>query len=101
MKRFFDSVGGMCLRSGRTATLTVVALVLLAGFVATPVAGAAGTLDQSQQTDGGSGYCADNAQWPAQTFTAGITGHLDQVDLELVRQLSGYGPLPVQIRNVV
>jgi hypothetical protein len=84
---------------GRLArVLCGVALVLL---VATDPASAAGTLDQSQTTQvpaGEAGFVS-SSQWEAQTFTAGITGQLDQVDLLLQR--SGFpGSLLVEIRTV-
>jgi hypothetical protein len=59
----------------------------------------AGTLDQQQTDDGGGPYSLGSSQNDAQTFTAGVTGAVDQVDLDLV-QLSTSVPLTVQIRNV-
>jgi hypothetical protein len=61
----------------------------------------AGTLDQ-QQTDGDGGgpFALGTAQSHAQTFTVGVSGGIDQVDLDL-RQISTLVPLTVQIRNVV
>jgi hypothetical protein len=70
-------------------------LVLLAGPGA---AHATGTLDQSQtRIDGFETVAAE--QWIAQTFTAGRTGTLDQVDVAISKQGSP-GPLFVQIRTV-
>ena len=59
----------------------------------------AGTLDQ-QQTDHDSSVGLYVGQNPAQTFTAGITGVLDQVDLHLCcKDGSPVEPLTVEIRN--
>jgi hypothetical protein len=82
--------------------------VLLAGvavavaiLLGAPGSASAGTLDQ-QQTDFSDGsYGIESAQSMAQTFTAGITGGLDQVDLSLI-QFNGTpsAPLFVEIRDV-
>src|SRR6476661_3555713 len=63
-----------------------------------PVSASAGTLDQ-QQTNGSGGFhgIASSAS-AAQTFNAGISGELDEVDLEL--EEGGTQPLTVEIRNV-
>jgi hypothetical protein len=62
---------------------------------------ATGTLDQSQtRIDGIDGIPVYSQQWVAQTFTAGLTGTLDQVDVAIARQESP-GPLIVQIRTVL
>jgi hypothetical protein len=87
--------------SGKLAlALTVACAVCLV----VPGAALAGTLDQ-QQT-GATGPQAEvysNQNW-AQTFTAGLSGGLDQVDLNLAQQISGASapttPLTVEIRNV-
>jgi hypothetical protein len=74
-------------------------VVAFAACALAPSAALAGTLDQ-QQTDvsGGDAY-VDSAQSLAQTFTAGLTGNLDRVDLSL-RVLNGPTvPMAVQIRN--
>jgi hypothetical protein len=63
----------------RYALLAAAALALLAAPAA---ASAAGTLDQSQ-TQVDSAYSVSGSHWIAQTFTAGIGGGLDQVDLDL------------------
>ena len=64
-----------------------------------PAAGAsAGTLDQQQTLSNFGGLQVDGSNSKAQTFTAGLTGELDRVDLAL----SGTGvatPLTVQIRD--
>jgi hypothetical protein len=76
----------------------VLGLVLVGSFLVTGVAAGAGTLDQQQQTDGSWSVVA-GASWEAQTFTAGLSGDLDQVDLKLERS-SNPGPLTVQIQTV-
>jgi hypothetical protein len=59
----------------------------------------AGTLDQQQtSTDANLGLFTNSS--PAQTFTAGITGALDQVDLSLIRIGATLPPsFTVEIRN--
>jgi VCBS repeat-containing protein len=83
----------------------VLALVLVM-LVAPAAARATGTLDQ-QQTDGSGGYLTISAAYPdpgdppssvAQTFTAGLSGALDQVDLLLYR-FEATAPLTVEIRD--
>ncbi len=62
-----------------------------------PASASAGTLDQ-QQTDDTGGFIGISSGSAAQTFTVGITGKLDKVDLSL--ETSGnLTPLVVQIRN--
>jgi hypothetical protein len=75
---------------------------LVAGFVAcllAPGAASAGTLDQ-QQTVSGSGAALWTSLAGGQTFTAGITGNLDQVDLLLRREGTPTAYLTVEIRDV-
>jgi hypothetical protein len=85
----------------RRKMLTVALSAACAGWVLLPGAASAGTLDQQQPNGGGSGLQVQGTQSVAQTFTAGISGGLDQVDLKL----SGAGgtaptlPLMVEIRN--
>jgi hypothetical protein len=79
----------------------LVGLIAGCGLLFAPGAALAGTLDQ-QQTDTSDGnYGIESAQSMAQTFTAGITGGLDQVDLSLF-QFGGTpsAPLYVEIRDV-
>ncbi|MDX6616502.1 MAG: hypothetical protein QOD60_1593 [Solirubrobacterales bacterium] len=72
-----------------------------AACVLAPGAALAGTLDQ-QQTDGSGGFVSMYVgQSAAQTFTAGLSGGVDQVDLDL--GTSGgtpTAPLNVEIRDV-
>jgi hypothetical protein len=81
----------------RTRTFLITAVVAAAALV--PAANAsAGTLDQQQTLSNFGGLQVDSTHSKAQTFTAGLTGRLDQVDLAL----SGMGvttPLTVQIRD--
>ena len=81
----------------RTRTFLITAVAGAAALI--PAAGAsAGTLDQQQTLLNFGGLQVDSTNSKAQTFTAGLTGQLDQVDLAL----SGLGvttPLTVQIRD--
>jgi hypothetical protein len=81
-----------------------VALVALAVLALAPAGAWAQTLDQEQPD-----FNVNRAvQGPdtgspisrAQTFTAGLSGQLDRVDLALVRPSTTLGPLTVEIRNV-
>ena len=90
----------------RFALASLVAVAFAAFVAAAPAS--AGTLDQ-QQIEGGvpvevftcTSACGDFPQdyeqyaW-AQTFTAGLTGLLDQVDLRLSRHESSTAPLTVE-----
>src|SRR5919109_876106 len=72
-----------------------------------PAGAAAGTLDQQQTSFTSSDIIAgpepspDFARSAAQTFTAGLSGQLDQVDLPLAKSIQTDGPLTVEIRDVV
>jgi hypothetical protein len=69
--------------------------------VALPGVAVAGMLDQQQPNGAGVGYDVDSTQSMAQTFTAGLSGALDRVDLKLDKSGSGVTmPLVVEIRNV-
>jgi hypothetical protein len=73
--------------------------VFCAGCLLAPGVALGGTLDQ-QQTDGsGSNSAIFSGQSDAQTFTAALSGGVDQVDLELQKTLTPT-PLSVEIRNV-
>jgi hypothetical protein len=85
----------------------LIAVLTAAVCVALPASASAGTLDQ-QQTDVSGGMAvivvdpSSITQSLAQTFTAGSSGALDQVDLHLGRfDASTPGPLTVEIRDVV
>jgi hypothetical protein len=85
----------------RRKVLTAALTAAWAGCIAVPGTASAGTLDQQQPNGGGVTFDVESGQSLAQTFTAGISGGLDQVDLKLVA--SGPGPtlpLTVEIRNV-
>jgi hypothetical protein len=75
--------------------------VLFAVLVGTSTAGATGTLDQSQTLVTNAKGLREGFFW-AQTFTAGITGDLDQVNVFLGRVEIGpaTGNIVVQIRSV-
>jgi hypothetical protein len=79
-------------RSFGTAAVMAAAMLVWAG------AASAGTLDQ-QQTDISNGAAAvGNGESISQTFTPGLSGALDRVDLSL-STFSATAPLTVQIRN--
>ncbi len=88
----------MCIRSKVRGALLATLVVVAATCVLTPNAALAGTLDQ-QQTDFSVGTgTVDSGETPAQTFTAGLSGGIDQVDLHL----ESHGPttpLTVEIRD--
>jgi hypothetical protein len=79
------------------------------GFLITAVAGvaalipaasaSAGTLDQQQTVSNFGGLQVANNNSKAQTFTAGLTGQLDQVDLALSGGVDATTSLTVQIRD--
>jgi hypothetical protein len=70
---------------------------LLLGIATTA---SAGTLDQQQTTFGAfSSGGVNSSQSLAQTFTAGITGRLDQADLVLSTFSSPTDPVTIEIRN--
>jgi hypothetical protein len=70
----------------------IVALVLLS---APATASASGTLDQSQEST--AGFVRTEVDSLAQTFTAGLTGKLSELELFLQHNAA---PLEIQIRNV-
>ena len=81
----------------RTRTFLITAVAAAAALI--PAAGAfAGTLDQQQTLSNFGGLQVDSSNSKAQTFTAGLTGQLDQVDLAL-SGMSVTTPLTVQIRD--
>jgi hypothetical protein len=73
----------------------VVGLALLAPGVAS-----AGTLDQQQADGSGPQFLIYPGESVAQTFTAGLSGGIDQVDLYLGKISAPTAPLNVEIRNV-
>ena len=81
----------------RTRTFLITAVAAAAALI--PAAGAsAGTLDQQQTLNTFGGLQVDSTTSKAQTFTASLTGQLDQVDLAL-SGMSVTTPLTVQIRD--
>ena len=93
------------LEDGKTATLgrrfslaSLVAMAFAALVAAAPAS--AGTLDQSQPTTSTGSLLVGGDFTPAQTFTPGLTGSLDQVDVWVTRSGSCVGDLVVQIRTV-
>ena len=86
-------------RSRRLAVATT-ALVVAAATMLVPAA-EAGTLDQSQPTIANISTSVSDQFPEAQTFTAGIGGRLDQVDVAVGKSLNGAPPLQIEIRAVV
>jgi hypothetical protein len=64
-----------------------------------PAAAFAGTLDQQQAVDGGGAFSIGTNQNVAQTFTAGVSGRIDQVDLHLGTVGVPVEPLNVEIQT--
>ncbi len=81
-------------------TLGCFVLLICAACALAPAGAGAGTLDQQQGDATGSALDAYSNQSLAQTFTAGHSGKIDQVDLHLGEFLSPSAPLSVEIRNV-
>jgi hypothetical protein len=81
--------------------LSVVLGAIGAICVIAPGSTLAGTLDQ-QQTDasGAGGLFTQSGSRIAETFTAGISGVLDEVDLYLYKSSGATAPLSVEIHNV-
>ena len=72
---------------------------MCATCVLAPGAAVAGTLDQQQTVfDVGTGTI-DSGETPAQTFTAGLSGGIDQVDLHLQSHGAPTAPVTIEIRN--
>jgi hypothetical protein len=79
----------------------LVSLIVGAAFAFAPGTALAGTLDQQQNDAGGAGWGMDSGDSFAETFTAGISGGLDRVELSLSQIGGGVpsDPLNVQIRD--
>ncbi len=77
-----------------------VSMLATIAALALPGVAQAGVLDQSQPATGPFCTIASATQSAAQTFTAGLTGDLDQVDLALFKGTTT-APLTVEIRDVV
>ena len=74
--------------------------VVAALFLGVASSASAGTLDQ-QQTDFSAGTgTVDSGQTSAQTFTAGLSGGIDQVDVHLESSGTPTTPLNVEIRDI-
>ena len=85
----------------RRFLLVVLAAAVSAVFLLGAAASAsAGTLDQQQTNTSGSGLDAESTQTIAQTFTAGLSGKLDQVDLHLGKLNGPTAPLSIELRDV-
>jgi hypothetical protein len=86
-----------------TRLQVVLSLFVFVVLVAPGAANATGTLDQ-QQTSEETAYAVSGPGFApssnAQTFTAGLSGQLDEVELWLLEDGTGLLPLEVQIRTV-
>jgi hypothetical protein len=75
-----------------------------ASCMAIPAAALAGTPDQEQTNSSGAAMGVNSGGFPisaAQTFTAGITGELDQVDLSLAKNGVPVAALTVELRATI
>ncbi len=80
-------------------TVSAIVAVACAACALAPATALAGTLDQ-QQTNASAGYVGiGSGQSGAQTFTAGLSGGVDRVDLVLQKVGDPTAPLIVEIRN--
>jgi hypothetical protein len=87
------------LRSARALIVASAASAAVLLGVAAPAS--AGTLDQQQTSfESFSSGGVNSGQSLAQTFTAGITGHVDQADLVLSKFSSPTEPVTIEIRDV-
>jgi hypothetical protein len=84
------------LRGALLATLTV-ACAACALF---PGAASAGTLDQQQTGTDPHAFSIGTNQTVAQTFTAGLSGNIDRVDLVIDKEGAPAAPLGIEIRSV-
>jgi hypothetical protein len=82
----------------RTRT-SLIAVVAGAASLIAAASASAGTLDQQQTVSNFSGLQVANNNSKAQTFTAGLTGQLDQVDLALSGGMDATTPLTIEIRD--
>jgi hypothetical protein len=84
----------------RRVLLVLTAALSAAIFLGAAASASAGTLDQQQTAYDNSALGPSQTQSDAQTFTAGLTGGLDQVDLVLARVNPPTTYLTVEIRDV-
>ena len=85
-------------RNRRVALLS--ALTVVFACACAPGLALAGTLDQQQTATYPGAFSFGTNQSVAQTFTAGLTGKIDQVDLHLDKMAGTTLPLTVEIRSV-
>ncbi len=100
--RPFDSLRGAIQASRIGALLAAVAVpVLLLSALAVPAAATSDTLDQSQLNDTSQVEYLFSGDMGAQTFTAGLTGQLDRIELYLApcSSCGAPGPLSVTIEG--
>jgi hypothetical protein len=65
-----------------------------------PAAASAGTLDQQQAAVGATAVSVNSGNSVFQSFTAGLSGKLDQIDLSLRKAGAPANPLTVELRSV-
>jgi hypothetical protein len=85
---------------GRSLHSSVFAALVVAATLLVPNLAMAGTLDQQQPTVATIAWNAHSTQNVAQTFTAGLSGKLDQIDLSLNKSGTPPVPLIVELRDV-
>jgi hypothetical protein len=92
-------------RVNRSRAVLIAVAVASASCLAVPGAALAGTLDQQQTDISGAGQGVNNngvlSISAAQTFTAGISGGLDQVDLSLAKNGSPVAALTVELQSTI
>jgi hypothetical protein len=91
-------------RVNRNRAVLIAVVAASASYLAVPGAALAGTLDQQQTDSSGAAQGVNASGFPisaAQTFTAGITGDLDQVDLSLAKNGVPVAALTVELRATV
>jgi hypothetical protein len=89
-------------RVNRNRAVLIAAVAASASCLAIPGVALAGTLDQQQTNSSGPAQGVNSSGFPisaAQTFTAGITGELDQVDLSLAKNGVPVAALTVELQS--
>ena len=84
----------------RRVLVVLTAAVSAALFLGAAASASAGTLDQQQTANDNAAAAPYQSTSDAQSFTAGLTGGLDQVDLMLARSGTPTAYLTVEIRDV-
>ncbi len=96
-----SNLGTVRRSAGKAGSSILGVLMLLCGIcMLAPGAALAGTVDQQQTDHGGGSRAISSGGSLAQTFTAGASGALDQVDLYLTAFNSPIADMNVQIRSL-